>query len=453
MMIFSTRKSTILRTKAISCEPLAFTDHRPLKAMNVNRAIWTTLTVICALIGAIIGFGVASYYSQVKVKGMLPLPPTATGDVDILVPDGARVPLFIVLTLCFAVVFFRLGSVLGAALVGQTSHIHTLSPIDRVLGVIGALLGLIFWFFLMLPLASLASQYPLLMVLQFCILAVFVAMGVALMMGARSEILRVFPQLDSESEIEASSDNIPKLLDTNIIIDGRIAALCQTGFLEGPIWVPSFVLNEVQYIADSADSVRRAKGRRALEVLKEAGQIMVQKPDSAGKNAPMPLVRVMNEIPLSVKNIETVDAKLVALAKEIGAAIVTNDFNLKPIAELQGVRVLNLNELVQSLKPVVLPGEEIDLLLLKEGNHPGQAVGYLDDGTMIVVSDGAGHVGETCRVVITQLHQTLAGKMFFADMKDKGDDSFNDGHASSPVTPRGPNHSPSNGAHANKKRR
>jgi uncharacterized protein YacL len=278
------------------------------------------------------------------------------------------------------------------------------------------------------------------------------------MMGMRREMLRVFPQLDSESEIEQNSGSIPKLLDANIIIDGRVATLCQTGFLEGPIWVPSFVLNEVQHFADSSDSLRRAKGRRGLEVLKEAGQIMMRKPGTSPDTGTVPLVRVLNEIPLSVQSVETVDAKLVALAKEIGAAIVTNDFNLKPVAELQGVRVLNLNELVQSLKPVVLPGEEIDLRLTKEGNHPGQAVGHLEDGTMIVVSDGAGHVGETCRVVITQLHQTVTGKMFFADMKDKGDhkgrgdDLFDDGPSGSPSSPRGPHHGPANGSHYKKRR-
>lgn len=410
--------------------------------MNVNRAIWTTLTVLCAIIGAIIGFGIASYYSMVKIDGILPLSPSSkTG--DILVPEGARGPLFIVLTLGFTVLFSRAGSVLGAVLVGQTSHVHTLSAVDRVLAIVGALLGMIFGVCLMLPLASLASENGLYLVLQFCVLAVCAAVGMALMMGMRREMLRVFPQLDSESEVEEIPIHVPKLLDTNIIIDGRIGAICQTGFLEGPIWVPSFVLNEVQHIADSADSLRRAKGRRGLEVLKEAGQIMVQKPGTAsGKSSPVPLVRVMNEIPLSVQNIPTVDAKLVELAKEIGAAIVTNDFNLKPVAELQGVRVLNLNELVQSLKPVVLPGEEIELLLVKEGNHPGQAVGYLEDGTMIVVSDGVGHVGQTCTVIITQLHQTLAGKMFFADMKKHDGDSLGDGMASSPVAPRGPQHSP-----------
>ena len=366
--------------------------------MNVNRFIWTTLTFLCAVIGAIIGFGTSDGYSKLKIAG------------DILVPETARWPLIIVLTLGFAVIFFRAGSRLGDMLVGQTSHVHTMSAVDRVLGIVGALLGMIFGVCLMLPLASLASGNSLYLVLQFCVLAVCAAMGMALMMGMRREMLRVFPQLDSESEISENFGNFPKLLDTNIIIDGRISALCQSGFLEGPIWVPSFVLNEVQHIADSADSLRRAKGRRGLEVLKEASQIMIRKPGTPPNTAPVPLVRVMNEIPISVKNIETVDAKLVALAKEIGAAIVTNDFNLKPVAELQGVRVLNLNELVQSLKPVVLPGEEIDLLLVKEGNHPGQAIGYLDDGTMIVVSDGAGHVGETCRVVITQLLQTLLAK-------------------------------------------
>ena len=417
--------------------------------MNVNRAIWTTLTFLCALIGSIIGYGIASYYSMVRINGILLLPPNSkTG--DILVPDGARGPLFIVLTLGFTVLFARAGSVLGAVLVGQTSHVHTLSAIDRVLAIIGALLGMIFGVCLMLPLASLASENSLYLVLQFCVLAVCAAVGMALMMGMRREMLRVFPQLDSESEIEEVSGSLPKLLDANIIIDGRIATLCQTGFLEGPIWVPSFVLAEVQHFADSADSLRRTKGRRGLEVLKEAGQIMMRKPGATADSPPMPLVRVLNEIPLSVQSVETVDAKLVALAKEIGAAIITNDFNLKPIAELQGVRVLNLNELAQSLKPVVLPGEEIELLLSKEGNHPGQAVGYLDDGTMIVVSDGAGHVGERCRVVITQLHQTLAGKMFFADMKDKGDHKDRKGAGQDLF-----NDNPSNGSHgaSHKKRR
>lgn len=429
--------------------------------MNVKRAIWTTLTVLCAIIGAIIGYGIASYYTGIKIDGLRLLAP-GNKDGDILVPSSSQGPLFIVLTLGFSVIFFRGGSRLGDMLVGQTSHVHTLSAVDRVLAIVGALLGMIFGVCLMLPLASLANENGLYLILQFCVLAVCAAMGMALMMGMRSEMLRVFPQLDSESEIEDPCGGFPKLLDTNIIIDGRISALCNTGFLEGPIWVPSFVLNEVQHIADSADSLRRAKGRRALEVLKEAGQIMVHKPNAAPLTAPLPLVRVMNEIPLSVQNIETVDAKLVALAKEIGAAIVTNDFNLKPVAELQGVRVLNLNELVQSLKPVVLPGEEINLLLAKEGNHPGQAVGYLDDGTMIVVSDGAGHVGQTCPVVITQLHQTLTGKMFFADLKspkdkgdhkNQGDDLFDDGHAGAPVGTRGPHNGPSNGSHSNKKRR
>ncbi|HEY0074798.1 MAG TPA: TRAM domain-containing protein, partial [Abditibacteriaceae bacterium] len=197
----------------------------------------------------------------------------------------------------------------------------------------------------------------------------------------------------------------------------------------------------------SSDSLRKAKGQRGLEALKEAGQIMMRRPGAEPNSAPVPLVRVMNEIPLSVQSVETVDAKLVALAKEIGAAIVTNDFNLKPIAELQGVRVLNLNELTQSLKPIVLPGEEIDLLLRKEGNHPGQAVGYLDDGTMIVVSDGAGHVGEMCRVVITQLHQTISGKMFFADMKDKGDQKNNRRPGDDPF-----GEGPYNGPHHKKRR-
>jgi uncharacterized protein YacL len=178
------------------------------------------------------------------------------------------------------------------------------------------------------------------------------------------------------------------------------------------------VLGEVQFIADSADSMRRGRGRRGLEVLNQMHEILV--PQWNARTQQMenePIVRVFDDIPPEVKRIDTVDAKLVALAKYLGAAVMTNDFNLNRVAELQGVPVLNVNQLVQSLKPVVLPGEEMTLTILKEGKEPGQGVGYLEDGTMVVVSEGHRHLGETCKVVISSVYQTVAGKMIFADLK------------------------------------
>ena len=412
--------------------------------MNVNRSIWTSLTTLSSILGGIVGYVIASYYSQFRIKDDQLLPPNSkvTGG-DPFVPLSAQWPLIIVLTIGFAVIFFRLGSWLADHLVELMGRIHSTSAVDRVLGIAGALLGMIIGVLLTLPLANIASEQSIWLVVQFSVLAVCTASCMALMMGMRPEVLRVFPQLEQKPEVAEPTLGTMKLLDTNIIIDGRIAEICKTGFLEGPLVVPSFVLDEVQYFADSSDSLRRARGRRGLEVLNAVNDIRVLKPgsDPANKET-VPLVRVLNDIPPAVRHVETVDGKLVALAKELHAAIVTNDFNLKGVAQLQGVRVLNLNELAQSLKPVVLPGEEMDLLLVKEGNQPGQGVGYLEDGTMVVVGDASRHVGETCRVVISSVYQTVAGKMIFADLKTKdgpskgpGDDLFDGPHGPGPHGP------------------
>lgn len=412
--------------------------------MNVNRAIWTTLTVMGAVLGLIVGYVLATQYSQVTIGATLLVPPTSV------------LPMIIVLSLAFMVVLARLGSWMADHLVIHTiGRIHSLSAVDRVLGIVGALIGLIFGVGFTLPLAPLASEQSIWLVVQFCAIGVCAALGMALMTGMRSEMLRVFPRLDEESEVEQPTGNLPKLLDTNIIIDGRLAALCQTGFLEGPIWVPSFVLNEVQLIADSSDPMRKSKGRRGLDALSAASQIKVQRPTVPGSKenpGPVQLVRVLNEIPISVQSIETVDAKLIALAATMGAAIVTNDFNLKSVAELQGVRILNLNELSQSLKPAVMAGEEMELLLVKEGSHPGQAVGYLEDGTMVVVGEAHHYIGKTCHVAIDRIVQTVTGKMIFADLKREPRHGSNN-NASGPGDDLFPDNGNSGNGHGPKKRR
>ena len=252
------------------------------------------------------------------------------------------------------------------------------------------------------------------------------SLGMALLSGLRGELLRLLPQLDSEPAAPLRAGGAPKLLDTNIIIDGRMADLCKTGFIDGPLYVPSFVLDEVQYIADSADAMRRARGRRGLEVLNTMREISEGGGNGEGGRV---MLEVLQEIPPSVKRVETVDGKLVALAREMNAAIVTNDFNLNRVAGLQDVRVLNINEMVQALKPVVLPGEEMTLAIVKEGKEIGQGLAYLEDGTMVVVTDGQKHVGETCKVTISSVYQTVAGKMIFAEIKNRrgtGDNLFDD---------------------------
>lgn len=205
------------------------------------------------------------------------------------------------------------------------------------------------------------------------------------------------------------SKNLPrsentKILDTSVIIDGRIADIAETGFLEGTILIPQFVLSELQHIADSPDSVKRTRGKRGLEVLHN-----IQKQVNVD-------VRIVERDYSAIKE---VDAKLIELAKEVRGKIITNDSNLNKVAELQGIEVLNINELTNSLKPVVLPGEEINVKILKEGKEVGQGVAYLDDGTMIVVDNGKRQMGKSVDVIVTSVLQTPAGRMIFARLKEE----------------------------------
>jgi uncharacterized protein YacL len=195
-----------------------------------------------------------------------------------------------------------------------------------------------------------------------------------------------------------------KILDTSVIIDGRIADITETGFVEGTLIIPQFVLNELQHIADSSDSIKRTRGKRGLEVLHH-----IQKQAIVD-------VRIVDKDYPAIKE---VDSKLIELAKEVRGKIVTNDSNLNKVAELQGIQVLNINELANSIKPVVLPGEEINVKILKEGKETGQGVAYLDDGTMIVVDNGKRHMGKTIDVVVTSVLQTPAGRMIFARLKEE----------------------------------
>jgi uncharacterized protein YacL len=195
-----------------------------------------------------------------------------------------------------------------------------------------------------------------------------------------------------------------KILDTSVIIDGRIGEICQSGFIEGNLVIPKFILRELQYIADSPDPLRRAKGRRGLDVLAQLQQnrlVSVQIDET--------------EFP----EIKEVDAKLVKLAETCKAKIMTNDFNLNKVAALHGVPVLNLNELANALRPIFLPGEELSIYLVKRGTGPNQGVGYLEDGTMVVVDDGATKLGRTMDVQVTSTIQTSAGRMVFAKIKPK----------------------------------
>jgi uncharacterized protein YacL len=203
---------------------------------------------------------------------------------------------------------------------------------------------------------------------------------------------------------ERSTRRMPKVLDTSVIIDGRIADICEAHFLDGVMLIPQFVLRELQFVADSADSLKRQRGRRGLEVLQRIQKMAHLEVEIADDDFP---------------NIADVDLKLIELAKRYDGKIVTNDYNLNKVASLQGIEILNVNQLANSLKPVVLPGETMRVFILREGKEYNQGVAYLDDGTMVVVDGARRMINKTIDITVTSVHQTTAGKMIFGRLDER----------------------------------
>ena len=267
-----------------------------------------------------------------------------------------------------------------------------------------AVFGLIFGFFMAWILTSVLRLIPMSIELfasfQIILILVFCYLGMIIAMRGKDEFNLIIPYVKFVRQDK--KDDIV-LLDTSVIIDGRIADIFQTRFVEGRIVIPRFVLKELQQIADSQDSLKRNRGRRGLDILNK-----IQK-------TPAFDVRIQEE---DFPDIREVDAKLVKLAKLLGAKIFTNDFNLNKVAELQGVTVLNINELSNALRPVVLPGETMEVRISKEGKEHNQGIAYLDDGTMVVVDNSKHIIGQTTKVVVTSVLQTSAGRMIFARLED-----------------------------------
>lgn len=225
--------------------------------------------------------------------------------------------------------------------------------------------------------------------------AIFGVMGMQLGANTGGALIR-------QRTRKKESSQIVGILDTSVIIDGRIADVCNTGFLNGDLVIPEFILRELQMIADSEDSGKRARGRRGLDILSRIRKqpyvnIMIDDTDYGGK--------------------KEVDLKLIDMAKETGYAILTNDYNLNKVADVHSIQVLNINQLALALKPVVLPGESLKVRIIKEGKEPVQGLAYLDDGTMVVVDQGRRHIGKSVEVSVTSVLQTTAGRMIFADLK------------------------------------
>jgi len=288
-------------------------------------------------------------------------------------------------------------------LIQAGDRLKEMKPNEKVATFSGVLVGLLLTIML-------RTAFPVMGVwLTVVVGIVLIYLGIVATWSMKDEV-RIF--LPGAAALPADGKETPpeqcKILDTNVIIDGRVADICRTGFIEGPIYVPGFVLDELQHIADSADSLKRARGRRGLDILnamRTEQKMMIRTYDSTDPN-----------------DRDEVDAKLVKLAKKLGGKIVTNDYNLNKVAELQGVSVLNINELANAVKPVVLPGEEMPVTIIKIGKEPDQGVAYLDDGTMIVVEGGRRHIGETLTVVTSTVLQTVAGKMIFARIREEDEE-------------------------------
>ena len=274
-------------------------------------------------------------------------------------------------------------------------------------GLIGLVVGLLTAALLAFPLSLLPSPFG--KILPFIGVILFVYFGVAIFVMRQTDITNILGGISSRRGEDGSpaswgQTNRTILLDTSVIIDGRVADIAKTGFLPGTLLIPRFVLNELQYIADSPDGLRRARGRRCMEVLSEL------------QKAPSVVVRISD---IDVDGVREVDDKLVILARQMKCPILTNDYNLNRIAELQGVLILNINELANSVKSVVLPGELMEVNVLQEGKEMNQGVGYMEDGTMVVVENGNKYLNKEITVTVTKVLQTAAGRMIFARPEGK----------------------------------
>lgn len=341
---------------------------------------------IFRLIGMVV-LGVGGVYSGIVLSGAAKEPPELWASVGGLV--GSLIGLIVTPYITTRPARFLRN------LIGQMPS-QTL-----VASIIGLVVGLIVAALISLPLSLLPS--PMGQIFPFVAAIVFSWLGISVFVMRQHDLFSIFRErLPTGQNAEAAAASAVAttniLLDTSVIIDGRIADICQTGFVNGTLLVPRFILNELQHIADSSDALRRNRGRRGLDILNHL------------KESPVP-VRITD---MNVEGVREADDKLVILAKQLRCSILTTDYNLNKVAGIQGVTVLNINDLANAVKAVLLPGESLTVKVIQEGKEQGQGVGYLDDGTMVVVEDGRRYMSQTINVTVTKPLQTAAGRMIFA---------------------------------------
>lgn len=327
--------------------------------------------------------------------------------------EGEEIGFAVACAIIFGILFFRIAPMLGKQSRKVARNIETdlqSVPADDIMsGTFGLILGLIIAY-LISKIYDTFQFFYLNTVLTIITYLICAYLGVVIASKKGKELT---PFIMATKKVSSGGkgksklgDACPKILDTSVIIDGRIADIMRTGFIEGNIVIPEFVLLELQHIADSSDSLKRNRGRRGLDILnKIQTEYGIEIYNTAAEKS-------LDEIP-------EVDVKLLKLAQIMNGKVVTNDFNLNKVALIKGVEVLNINELANTLKPVVLPGEDMSVFLVKEGKESNQAIAYLDDGTMIVVEDGRRYIGQTIAATVTSVLQTSAGRMIFAKPKGR----------------------------------
>lgn len=375
------------------------------------------LRAALAIVGAIIGYGIAAGAKYMLIETDVSYEKYFSSNFQYVVAA--------IISLLFAIMFYRLAPLVskqGSKFAGKIEDdLQGVSGNDILSGVIGLIFGLIIAFLLTQIFAGVTNRYVYVVITMITYL-VLGFLGVVIANKKGKEILsQMFAArrnndggLDSNpaqltrfsvgGKGKKQSNIIPKILDTSVIIDGRIAEIIKTGFLEGPIVIPEFVLVELRHIADSSDSLKRTRGRRGLDILNK-----IQSDYG---------IDIYNtESEKSLKEIPEVDVKLLKLAQIMNGKVVTNDFNLNKVATINGVDVLNINELANTLKPVVIPGEKMTVTAVKQGKDLQQSIAYLDDGTMVVLEDGRNYIGKTKEITVTSVLQTSAGRMIFGRVK------------------------------------
>lgn len=361
------------------------------------------IRILIGLLGAALGTAI-----YIALVGILPGVFSGINDYKYIITIGVA--------LVFGIIFYAIAPLMlskvkeGVKLLDK--EISKYPQSDILLATIGLIVGLVIAYLIVSGIGTFINL-PIITAIVGILVYLFMGyIGIRIALKSRDDLFNInkLSRLTTALNKEKSSKKgvvenkiPPKVLDTSVIIDGRIADICKTGFIEGKLVIPRFVLNELQHIADSSDDLKRVRGRRGLDILN-----IIQKE--------LDIEVEISE--MDFDDIPEVDSKLLKLAQVLNGKVVTNDYNLNKVAQFQGVEVLNINELANAIKPVAIPGEEMVAQVVKEGKEANQGIAYLDDGTMIVVDGGRKHMGETIRVLVTSVLQTPAGRMIFGKPKN-----------------------------------